>query len=73
MTININTQEVLSPALHVLSTRSINVSDFKSEIVSVFIPKITWSSTLKELNKGIVKLVEEVDIYKLAHTRELLC
>ena len=73
MTINIDAQEVLSPVLHVLSARSIHVSDFKSEIVSVFIPKITGSSTLTELNKGIVKLVEEVDIYKLAHTRELLC
>ena len=59
--------------MHVLSAQSINVSDFKSEIVSVFIPKITSSSNLKELNKGTVKLVEEVDIHKLAHTRELLC
>ena len=59
--------------MHVLSAQSINVSDFKSEILSVFIPKITSSSNLKELNKGTVKLVEEVDIHKLAHTIELLC
>lgn len=40
---------------------SIKASSFKSEIVSVFIKKkITLTPNLKEFNKAIGKLVEEV-------------